>query len=226
MTTHDAPTVEDLKTLLQSDDLGDRLRAVNQARPLPVEHVFEILMQAAQDANSRVRYAAISQLGTLKLPDPSQALPLLRQALAEDLEPDVRAAAAAALGDLKQLEAFEDLAAAYRRETEWLVQFSLVAAMGELGNPLAYDYLMEALAQDNDLIRTAAAAALGDLGDPRAIPALEAYIGSDDWQLRYRVALALAQIGGDAARPGLARLAQDDVEQVAAHATQALESLT
>ncbi|MEN9204108.1 MAG: HEAT repeat domain-containing protein [Thermostichus sp. DG_1_6_bins_120] len=221
----DPPTLSDLLELLNSQDLGDRLRAVNLARHLPGAETLVLLQQAVKDESPRVRYAAISQMGTVSGVDPDRVLPILRQALEQDPEFDVRAAAAAALGDLKQPQALTDLLAAYQRETEWLVQFSIVAALGELGNPDAFDTLVQALQGSSELISTAAAAALGDLGDPRAIPFLEPLIDSGDWQLRYRVCIALAKLGTEAARPGLMRLAQDPQEQVAVHARNALGSL-
>ncbi len=226
-TAGDPPSLATLLELLGSQDLGERLRAVNKARELSPPESLTLLQQAVADENARVRYAAISQLGTLaaKGIDPATLLPILQQSLREDPEFDVRAAAAAALGDLKQPQALTDLLEAYQRETEWLVRFSIVAALGELGNPAAFDTLVQVLQEGNELLTTAAAAALGDLGDPRAIPYLEPLIASDDWQLRYRVCIALSQLGTEAAHPGLARLAQDSQEQVAACARAALASL-
>ena len=224
-TSGDPPALPALLELLNSQDLGDRLRAVNKARELPGPEALTLLQQAVADENARVRYAAISQMGTLSGVDPAPLLPILQHSLREDPEFDVRAAAAAALGDLKQPQALDDLLGAYRRETEWLVRFSVVAALGELGNPAAFDTLVEALQEGDELLTTAAAAALGDLGDPRAIPHLEPLIDSDDWQLRYRVCIALSKLGTEAARPGLTRLAQDPQEQVAVHARAALGSL-
>ncbi len=221
----DPPTLSDLMELLDSQDLGARLRAVNLARQLPGEETLTLLHRAVTDENARVRYAALSQMGTVSGVDPAPILPILQRSLREDPEFDVRAAAAAALGDLKQPQALADLLEAYQRENEWLVQFSIVAALGELGNPGAFDTLVQALQGGSELISTAAAAALGDLGDPRAIPFLDPFIDSDDWQLRYRICIALGRLGTEAARPGLTRLAQDPQEQVAVHARAALGSL-
>ncbi len=216
---------EQLLAQLQAQDLGERLRAINQARPLPPEQALEVLWRGCEDANARVRYAAVSQLGTLTLPDPGLPLPLLLRLLKQDPEFDVRAAAAAALGDLKQAQVLPDLLEAYQAEPEWLAQFSIIAALGELGNLDAFEILAQALRGGNELIRTAAAAALGDLADPRAIPVLESRLTDPDWQLRYRITLALARIGGEATRPGLTQLASDPVEQVATQAQQALTTL-
>lgn len=217
------PNVAELLNALTVTDLGARLRAVNQARFLNPEEQFQVLAQAGSDSNSRVRYAAVSQLGTVSLSNLDPILGLLQEKLAEDPEYDVRAAAAAALGDLKQPQALDDLLRAYHRETEWLVHFSIIAALGELGNPQAFDLLADILTQGNELMRTVAAGALGDLKDPRAIPLLASQLGTEDQQFRYRICLALANIGGEDVRPLLLGLSQDPDPQISTQAKEFLK---
>ncbi len=91
------------------------------------------------DKNTRVRYAAVSQLDTLGQNNKTASLEILRDRLFNDPEPDVQAAAADAIGGLKLVEAFEDLANIYHDTSEWLVQFSIIAALGELGEPRGFD---------------------------------------------------------------------------------------
>ncbi|GAB4211188.1 MAG: HEAT repeat domain-containing protein [Synechococcales cyanobacterium] len=213
----------ELRVLLTSDDLGDNLRAVNQARYLEPGDCWQILSEAATHENARVRYAAISQMGGLKLDDATPIATCLRQALQYDPEFDVRAAAAASLGDLKYPETLPDLIAAFAREREWLVQFSVIAALGELRDPGAFDTVASTLQSGNELVRTAAVAALGDLGDERAVPLLADWIRDPDWQLRFRIAIALGQIGTVSAQTLLQQLTQDEDERVANQATTALQ---
>jgi len=54
-----------VKELLISENLGDRLRGVNQIRELEPTQGLELLQIAIKDQNSRVRYCAVSQLDTL-----------------------------------------------------------------------------------------------------------------------------------------------------------------
>lgn len=216
-------TPEAVKQLLDSEDFGDRLRAINQCRQLEPAIAFEFIKTASTDSNTRVRYAALSQVASLGHQDPSQALPLLRNAL-NDPETDVQAAAADSLGALKLTEALGDLQRLYQSTSEWLVQFSIVAALGELGDPQAFELLESALASDNDLVKTAAIGSLGELGDPRATPLLVPYISNPDWQIRYRVMQALSRLGGPEARSALESLANDEVEQVAREARTYLKS--
>ncbi len=215
---------ESIKQMLNSDDLGDRLRAVNQIRELEDTKIaFELVQIATKDRNARVRYSAVSQMDSLGGQDLQLSLELLRDHLLNDPEPDVQAAAADCLGALKLTEAFEDLQQIYHNTPEWLVKFSIVATLGELGDPKSFDLLTEALNSDNDLVQTAAISSLGELGDFRAVELLVPYATNPDWQIRYRVVQAMNSLGGDRARATLEALAKDDVEAVAKEAQSYLD---
>jgi HEAT repeat protein len=217
-------TPESIKQALGSDDLGDRLRAVNQLRQLNTAIAFELVQTAIADANARVRYAAVSQMSTLGNQDLSVSLTTLRDRLLNDPEPDVQAAAADSLGALKLTAAFEDLQHLYAKTSEWLVQFSIIAALGELGDPRSFDLLQTALNSDQDLIQTAAIGSLGELGDPRAVPLLVPYATNPDWQIRHRLVQALDRLGGHEAKILLQQLAKDSMPQVAEAAERSLKS--
>lgn len=219
-------TPESVKQMLSSEDLGDRLRAVNQIRELEDTAIaFELAQTASNDRNARVRYSAVSQMDTLGGQDLQTALNLLRDHLLNDPEPDVQAAAADCLGALKLTEAFEDLQQLYHNTPEWIVKFSIIATLGELGDPRAFDLLQEALNSENELVRTAAISSLGDLGDVRAVELLIPYATNPDWQTRYRVVQALNRLGGAEAKSTLEALANDEVEAVAQEAKNCLKSI-
>lgn len=187
-------TPEQVRQLLNSEDFGDRLRGANQLRQLEPAIAYELAQIAITDSNDRVRYTGVSQMSTLGNQDLTKTLGLLR-GLLNDPEPDVQAAAADALGALKLTEAFEDLQHLYHSTSEWLVQFSIVATLGELGDSRGFELLKDALNSSYDLIQTAAIGSLGELGDPRAIPIVTPYISSPDWQIRYRAEQALDRLG-------------------------------
>lgn len=216
-------TFESVKALLSSEDFGDRLRAVNQIRQLEPTPAFELIQGAVADSNPRVRYAAVSQLASLGQQDLSQAATILQGRL-QDEEADVQAAAADSIGALKLTDLFADLERLYTTSSEWLVRFSIVAALGELGDGRAFDLLLDALGSSNELLQTAAIGSLGELGDERAVEHLVAYAKNPDWQIRYRVTQALARLNSAAARSTLETLAQDEVEQVAQEAQNHLAS--
>ena len=215
-------TPDSVRALLHSEDYGDRIKAVNQLRQLDPAAAFDLVQLAAHDSNARVRYAAISQLATLGKQDLATVEPLLRRALTNDPEADVQAAAADAIAGLGLRQAYDDLAAVYHNSTEWLVQFSIVAALGELGAPEAFPLLEGALQSDNELLVTAAIGALGELGDDRAVPLLVTYTSHPDWQLRHRLVQALAAFNQPEARVALEALSQDASAIVATAADQHL----
>ena len=217
-------TPESVQALLHSENFGDRLRGVNQLRQLQPADAFPMIQVAVADSSARVRYAAVSQLASLGHQDITQTAALLRDRLNNDPEPDVQAAAADSLGALKLQDALEDLQQLYQQTSEWLVQFSIIAALGELGDPRAFGLLETALTSDNDLVEMAAIGSLGELGDPRAIPLLVSYASHPDWQVRHRLVQALGRLGGAEANSALATLAQDEVPQVAQEAQQTLQS--
>lgn len=214
-------TPESVQQLLSSEDLGDRLRGVNQLRQLEPKTAFELIQPAVRDRDTRVRYAAVSQLSSLGQQDRTLALEFLRDCLLKDPEADVQAAAADAIGALKLREAFDQLQQVYHQTSEWLIKLSIVAALGELGEPRGFELLEDALQGDNDLIRTVAIGAMGELGDQRSIPLLLPFASNPDWQIRHRVAQALIHLGATPeAEDALKQLADDQVEAVAQAAQQ------
>jgi len=217
-------TPESVKQLLSSEDLGDRLRAVNQIRQLEPVIGFELIQSAIGDRNSRVRYSAVSQMDTLGGQNLKLSLDILRDRLLNDPEVDVQAAAADCLGALKLHEAFEDLQHLYHTTPEWLIQFSIIATLGELGDPRAFELLKQALSSDNELVQTAAISSLGELGNIEAVPLLAPYATNPDWQIRYRVVQALIHLGSAEAKSILETLANDEVEAIATEARKSLQS--
>ncbi|MDJ0688691.1 MAG: HEAT repeat domain-containing protein [Xenococcaceae cyanobacterium MO_188.B32] len=211
-------TPESVQQLLKSEDFGDRIKGLNHLRTMDPGVAFELIKPMVKDKNTRVRYAAVSQFDTLGHQDLVASLEILRDRLYNDPEPDVQAAAADAIGGLKLTEAFEDLVKMYHQSADWLIQFSIIATLGELGEPRGFDLLQEALNSDNNLVQTAAISSLGELGDDRAIPLLIPFVNNDDWQIRYRLTQALGRLGGEQANFTLEKLAQDRVEQVAQEA--------
>ena len=184
-------TRESVQTLLSSTDFGDRLRGVNQLRELDRAVAFEMVQPIVQDSNVRVRYAAMSQLSSLGHENPSRTLEMLRVGI-KDPEADVQAAAADCIGALHLVEAYPELKQLYISTSDWIVQMSIVATLGELGEPLAIEILESAINSGTELLIVSAIGALGELKDERAIAILEPFAQNPDSQIRYRVAQALA----------------------------------
>ncbi|MBP0034531.1 MAG: HEAT repeat domain-containing protein [Roseofilum sp. Belize BBD 4] len=210
-------TPESVQQLLDSENYGDRLRGVNQLRLLDPAVAFSKIQALAIDSNVRVRYAAISQLSTVGEVNREESLNILRDRLENDPEIDVKAAAADGIGALHLTEGYPDLEQAYGNTEEWLLQMSIVATLGELGDPRALTLLKVALNSPTDLVRSAAVSSVGELGDPEAVELLFPLVDDPDWQVRHRVAQALHSLGGEGegVESALNRLAQDPVDQVA-----------
>ena len=209
---------ESITTLIESENKGDRIKALNLIRTLEPAIGFSYIKQLVTDNNTRVRYAAVSQLATLGATDLAESLIILRDRLVNDPEPDVQAAAADAIGALKLTAAFEDLQTLYETTPEWLVQFSIVAALGELGDARGLKLLQTALTNETALVQTAAIGAIGELGDTNGVESLIPFVTNPDWQIRYQLARSLRNLGGELAAESLTILATDDVEQVAKEA--------
>jgi HEAT repeat protein len=217
-------TPESVENLLNSDDFGDRIRGINQLRQLDPNIAFNLVKPLLTDENVRVRYAAVSQLDTLGVVNKEECLELLRDRLFNEPEIDVQAAAADAMGGLKLVEAYPDLEKSYQETSEWLLQFSIIASLGELGDTRAFNLLTEATKSQTSLVQTAAISALGELGDIRAIPFLTPFAESEDWQVRHRVAQAFGNLKGNEVKATLEKLAADEFEQVAREAKYHLNS--
>lgn len=218
--------IELLRSQLKSEDYGERMKALTQSRHLSESQRFEFVSIAAGDRNTRIRYDAVSQLATVGNHNLDQALEVLRDRLLNDPEIDVKSAAADAIGALKLTSAFPDLANVYKSANDWLMQFSIIAALGELGDIRGFDLLANALTHNpNDLVKIAAIGALGELKDPRSLELLIPLADNSDWQIRHRLAQALANIGTDQAIVTLKKLADDPTPQVAEIANILLNTL-
>jgi HEAT repeat protein len=210
-------TPDTVKQMLSSEDLGDRLRAVNLIRDLEPGIGFELIQSALNDSNSRVRYSAVSQIDTLGGQDLDLSLSLLRRMI-QDPEPDVQAAAADCIGALKLVTAYDDLNQLYHNTGEWIVQLSVIATLGALGEPRGFELLKEALDSSNELVKISAISSLGELGNPEAVSLIAPLAENPDWQIRHRVVLALRLLGGEQAQSILESLSNDEVEAVAQEA--------
>lgn len=209
------PDFAEITQGLNSEKFGDRIKAINQLRTIDPAVAFQLISPLCDDPNTRVRYAAVSQIATLGAQDPAAAYPLLSASLG-DPEPDVQAAAADSLAALKLTDALEDLQELYETTPEWLVQMSIVACLGEMGDRRAFELLQSALKSDNSLVAVAAIGALGELQDERDIPLLLPYADNSDWQVRHRLAQALGHFSDQPeAVQCLQKLAQDTSPLVA-----------
>ncbi|MDJ0960053.1 MAG: HEAT repeat domain-containing protein [Acidimicrobiia bacterium] len=152
-----------------------------------------------------IRWLAISSCHG-RMDDPA-VVDGVEQALRSDTVARVRAEAAEALGSIP--ERFASLLAATTDEAA-IVREAVATAFGELADPEAVPWLIDAAAGDDDkLVREAAIAALGAIGDPTALPTLLEIVTSAGPQLRRRTVVALSVFDGPDVESALRAAAHD-----------------
>ena len=134
---------ESIDLLINSESKGYQMTALYLVCQLQPEMTFNYIKQWVTNNKARVRYAAVSQLATLGSQDLAESLIILRDRLVNDPESDVQAAAADAIGALKLTDAVEDLQNLYDTTPEWPVQFSIITALAELGDPYGLKLLQK-----------------------------------------------------------------------------------
>jgi HEAT repeat protein len=210
-------TPESIRVLLTSANFGDRLHGINQLRTIDKAIALELVQLVTADSNTRVRYAAISLMDTIGDADLAKSLEILRGCL-KDPEYDVQSAAADALGGLKLTAAIPELIDMYHGTSEWLLQLSIVAALGSLPDPRSMKLFSESIGSAVELVRMTTVQAVGETADPAGVEILQQAIADPDTQIRFRVAEALGKIGDEAAKKLLQTMTNDVDPKVAAQA--------
>ena len=138
--------------------------------------------------DAEIRRLAVSACSG-RLPDGPAAA--IEQMLDGDPDSRVRAEAAEVLAELGP-EALEPLLRA-TTDQEGVVREAVATGLGELTDPAALPWLLNAAAGDPEkLVREAAVAALGAIGDESAVPLLLDLITSGPPQVRRRSVVALS----------------------------------
>ena len=178
------------------------------------------LIGALQDSNASVRLGAAQTLQTLHAPEANAAL---TQALQTNKDaPDVRSAAAAALGFKDNRPGIAPLIAALS-DPDGSVATAAQQAVTAIGPAAVPDLL--AVLQRGGTDALYAAQALGQQGTP-ALPALRQAVGTATPMTQRWIAVALGTVGTAEARPALEQLAQSPDSDVKYVAQQQLNRLT
>jgi HEAT repeat protein len=176
-----------------------RVSAAHAISALPPDEAAALLIPQLKDKLEFVRREMAHALGETHSRAATSALTDL---LVSDKEASVRAAAAIALGRIRDDSAVTDLVQVLAgtsgkkksklRENEFVLR-AAAEALGEIRNRAGVSVLMATLGDDSQPIdvRRAAATALGLIGDPQALPALKAAHESND---PYLAAAARASI--------------------------------
>jgi len=144
------------------------------------------LVKLLKDENEEVRNFACVMLGDI---GNREAVGHLVMTL-KDNDPNVSHSAAEALGKIGDRSALFPLIELLKGD--FWVQFSAIAAIGEMRDYRAVPHLLDLL--DNELLAGAAADALGKIGDPRALHPLGTILPSLDDMIAGHVARAMMDI--------------------------------
>ena len=140
----------------------------------------------------------------------------------ESTDTDERAAAANALGTLRDLGAVSALGGCVQDDPDSIVRLTAAWALGQIGSPEATEPLSGALAKDDAVsVRGMAAWALGQIADPSGLLMLEFALDDTSRDVRLRAVWAIGTIGPDRASSTLLSMlhdSEDDVREMAAWA--------
>ena len=177
------------------------------------------LIGALDDADSQVRAAAVTALGSLGDP---RAVEALARAVRTDTDARVREMAAHSLGQLEDARAVPALSAALREDRDAGVRNKAAWALGQIEDGAAVDALGVALRDSSVEVRRTAVWALGQIEDSRAVPLLTPVLRSEDVESRKQAAWALGQIESATAVEPLAASTKDESPRVREMAVWAL----
>ena len=204
-----------LEKAFQAPDAAVRARAVVAyalggcwwARVNSMRRVVDLLLEAATDADHRVRWLATAALLAEYHDEIREAN---KRALLERGVPYVRLSAAAlndsdwyvrrwainAIGRNEERDAAQALLAAYRSEKEGDLRREALFYLGRTFQPLSVDLLVSALDDHDHGVRHEAIATLKQYGDSRVIPALKRVIEDHNvaWTMQHSAREAIEAI--------------------------------
>ncbi|MBI4508242.1 MAG: HEAT repeat domain-containing protein [Deltaproteobacteria bacterium] len=140
-------------------------------------------------------------------------------------DPRRRAAAANALGDAEQGDAASRAAEALvliLSDDRFEVRCAAALALGDLGDPIALDPLLELMTDENREVRQAAVVALGRIGDDRAFDPLARALLDGPPDVRFQAAISLVEIDRQRAFEPLVSAVRDGDAEVRGNVAAAL----
>ncbi len=198
--------------------MGFDAGAIAEAIRMAQEMAAEIAAVAAEAAADAAEAAQEHEMTRMRL-----GLDALVKAL-QDVDGEIRATAARALGEYDDARAVRALSAALLEDPEAEVRRWAAWALGEIGDSRATAALREAVEDDPEaVVRRWAAWSLGEIGDPRSTLALAETVVKDPVaEVRRWAAWALGEIGDPRAEDALTAAMKDESAEVRRWAMWAL----
>ncbi|MFH2202559.1 MAG: HEAT repeat domain-containing protein [Elusimicrobiota bacterium] len=217
-----------LKLLLSAVFLAGTspLYGAEPADPIPAveekKDPFTVAAEQLRNEDPLVRRQSITELRRMRDP---RVIPLLLNAL-EDKAPEVRSAAANALGRQRTREAVARLRKMTEADKHPAVRQQAAGALGAIGDPAAVNTLITALKDDALSVRFAAISALGQLRVAAAAADLEALLRDPSAKMRRSAAAALGQISAARSLGPLHQALTDQDDYVRLEAIRALRRVS
>lgn len=195
---------KNVEELLGSSAVTERIRGISRLGEYGTfsDQVEQLAHMSTEDGDSQVRYSALSRMSNLDREALSEeqvqlVLNSVLHALKTDKEPSCRAGAADVISALNLSGGFDEMIEIYRTSTDWVLKFTILAGLGEMGDERAFDVLLNVIeteGNDEVLLLTAAIGSLGELGDKRALPIVEKFVDHADLPLRERAKMAVERL--------------------------------
>lgn len=184
---------------------------------------FQEVVKALESKDRQTRLIAIKELSRIK---DKEAIDLLLK-IAFDKREDwrIKIVAIRLLGEIDDLYITDKLVTIFNNpflnEECPAIKWNTAIALGKEFNrgTRAVDSLIEALNQDNLLIKEAAIQSLGRIGDPKAVPYIIPYLEDKNFAIRFSAIKALENIGDSRAIPFLERFVDSTNDKLLKHQT-------
>ena len=207
---------------IQSEDLEVRRNGSFALREIGDERtVLTLCKMLQEDEDAHVRMNVAMTLGIIK---DEVAIESLKHAV-KDPNPLVRCAIATALGAIADEECLEILSTMLEEDDNWRARRSAVMALMKIRNDKSLEKIIEALRDEEPVVRSSAAIALGDLGVTEAVRDLSVCLSEDkEPSVRRDIIKSLHSIGGpEVIEPLCKVIKSDEDENVRLSAISALE---
>lgn len=186
----DSTALKTLEKFLKGEDIELRLRAISTLRRLKEKKSAPLVAPFLEDQHAETRMAAIKTIGLLG--DLSVAATLRKMVSGERGE-DFRAAAARALGDLRDRNSLNVLAEALHDGRA--VRCQALIAMGQIGHESAVPEILTQLRDQAPEVRYHACNALGEIGKLANPAPLKEMLNDRERMVRRAAEAALTKLG-------------------------------
>lgn len=202
--------LEDLK----SSSAQTRWNAAVNLGMMRSEKAVQPLIQSLKDDNGQVRLLAAWALG--RIGDKSASADLVKAL--EDTWIEVRPFAVWALGEIRDPATVEPLGKRLFTERETGTREAIIRTLGKIGDSSAVPFLISALKDDDENVRTEAANALGYLKDKRAVKPLMESLNDEEKEVVVNSLIALNNLR--------AADAKKEIEKLKTHKDQVISYLS